>query len=52
MIRKVIENAGLAGFAEIGLILFAIAFVLVVLRVWLMDSEEAEERARMPVDDE
>ena len=52
MIRDVLENAGLAGFAEIGLVLFLIAFSLVVLRVWWMDREEADDRAQMPLDDD
>ena len=52
MIRDVMENAGLEGFAEIGLILFLIAFLLVILRVVLIDKEEAEERSRLPLDDE
>jgi hypothetical protein len=46
------ENAGLQGFAEIGLILFLIAFVLVILRVVLIDKETADERSRLPLDDE
>ena len=52
MIRDVLENSGLAGFAEIGLVLFLIAFLLVVLRVWWMDREEADDRAQMPLDDD
>lgn len=52
MIRDVLENAGLAGFAEIGLILFLFAFVMVILRVWWMDRGEAEDRAQMPLDED
>ena len=52
MIRDVIENAGLEGFAEIGLILFLVAFLLVVIRVVLMDSETAEEHAQIPLNDD
>lgn len=52
MIRDVVENAGLAGFAEIGLVLFVFAFVMVVLRVWWMDRSEAEDRAQMPLEED
>ena len=52
MIRDVVENAGLEGFAKIGLIMFLIAFLLVVIRVLLMDSEEAKAKANIPLDDD
>ena len=52
MIRDVMENAGLSGFAEIGLILFLLAFIFVIIRILLIDREEAEERSHMPLDDE
>lgn len=52
MLQDVVENAGLEGFAEIGLILFLIAFVLVVIRIWLVDGDEAEEHANIPFDEE
>lgn len=45
-------QAGLEVFAEIGLILFVFAFVLVLLRVWWLDGDEAERHAQMPVGDE
>jgi hypothetical protein len=52
MIQRVVENSGLEWFAVVGLILFLIAFILVVIRVVLMDSDEANRRANMPLDDE
>lgn len=52
MIRDVMESAGLETFAEIGLIMFIIAFVLVIIRVLLMGSGEAEERANIPLNDD
>ena len=52
MLRDVVENAGLEGFAEIGLILFLIAFVLVIARIVLIDKDEAAEHSRMPLDDD
>jgi len=51
MIRDVMESAGLEGFAEIGLIIFVIAFLLVVLRVFFLNKEKADERSRLPLDD-
>lgn len=50
MIRDVMESAGLAGFAEIGLVLFLLAFIFAVVRIWLIDGDEAEARSRMPLD--
>lgn len=51
MIRDVVENAGLEGFAEIGLILFLVAFLFVVLRIVFLSKEQAEEHSKLPLDD-
>ncbi|MFB6375735.1 MAG: hypothetical protein ABEN55_22090 [Bradymonadaceae bacterium] len=51
MIQDVLESSGLAGFAEIGVIMFVIAFVLVLLRVWWMDAGEARDRAELPLEE-
>ncbi len=52
MIQRVVENSGLEWFAIVGLILFFAAFILVLIRVMLMDSDEANRRANIPLDDE
>jgi hypothetical protein len=52
MLSDVVESAGLEGFAEIGLVMFVIAFVLITLRVVLLSSEEADRHAELPFDDE
>lgn len=52
MIQRVVENSGLQWFAIVGLILFFAAFILVLIRVMLMDSDEANRRANIPLDDE
>jgi hypothetical protein len=52
MIQRVVESSGLEWFAIVGLILFFVAFILVLIRVMLMDSDEANRRANIPLDDE
>jgi hypothetical protein len=52
MLSDAVQGAGLEGFAEIGLVLFVIAFVLMVIRVALLSSDEADRRAEMPLDEE
>lgn len=52
MLQDVMERAGLEGFAELGLVMFVIAFVSVLIRVWLLDGDEAERRAEIPFGDE
>jgi hypothetical protein len=52
MLQDVVENSGLEGYAEIGLLLFVAAFIFVIVRVWLMNEEEAESHANIPLDDE
>lgn len=51
MKRVVMESAGLAGFAEVGLILFLIGFALVVIRVALMKRDEVEHLEALPLDE-
>jgi len=52
MMRDVMQNAGLVGFAEIGLILFFVAFALVIIRTMaLTTDEECEEALNIPLDE-
>lgn len=51
MKRDVMEGSGLEIFAEIGLILFLIAFLLVLVRVFLLKGEKAQEYAEIPLED-
>lgn len=48
MMRQAMESAGLELFAEIGLILFCAAFILVVIRLMLLPKERAESLAQIP----
>ena len=48
MKRETMEHAGLAIYAELGVILFVFAFILVIARVYFMRSSEAEEQGRLP----
>jgi hypothetical protein len=52
MIRDVVQNAGLEGFAELGLVMFVTAFLLVLTRVYFMTPQEAEEQASIPLSEE
>lgn len=47
----VMQNAGLAIFAEIGLVLFVLGFIFVIARLVLMKREDAESVGRLPLDD-
>ena len=52
-LSDIMSHAGLAGYAEVGLVLFLFAFVLIVVRLWLRrDRDHAERMSRMPLDDE
>jgi len=51
MKREVVEHAGLTIFAEVGIILFFVAFVLVVVRVFVMKKDKANEMAKIPLED-
>lgn len=50
MKREVVEGAGLEIFAEIGIIIFMVVFVLVVARGFLMPKEKREAIALLPLD--
>lgn len=48
MRRDVMEQAGLAGFAEVGLIIFVIVFIAIFLRAMLMRREQVQACAHLP----
>lgn len=49
--RDVMQNAGLASFAEIGIVLFFVAFALVAVRILLTRKTNYQELAHLPMDD-
>ncbi|RAL23111.1 hypothetical protein DL240_09520 [Lujinxingia litoralis] len=51
MRREIMEAAGLEAFAEVGLILFVIAFVLIVLRAAFAKKEEINHVQHLPLED-
>ena len=51
MEREVIDNADLAHFAEIGLVIFVIVFVLIILRVVFMKKDYSDKMKNMPLDE-
>ncbi len=51
MKREVMEHAGLSIFAEVGIILFLVAFLLILVRVFIMRKEKADEMAHIPLED-
>jgi hypothetical protein len=51
MNRDVMQSAGLEIYAEIGIILFVFAFVLVLARVVFMKNSEAQECGNIPLED-
>jgi len=51
MSRDVMQGAGLEVYAEIGIVIFLIGFLLVVIRVALMKTSEAEECGNLPLAD-
>jgi cbb3-type cytochrome oxidase subunit 3 len=52
-LSDIMSAAGLASYAEIGLILFTVAFVAVTIRVlWFDRKEELESIARIPLEQE
>ena len=52
-LTDIMSNAGLSGYAEIALVLFLVAFSVVVLRIFLPSRRQDLERAgRMPLDDD
>ena len=50
-LSDVVSHSGLAGYAEIALILFALAFVGIVIRVVARSRREVDHMARLPLDD-
>lgn len=52
MKKEVVENAGLEIFAEVGLILFVLAFVFVLVRVFLFKDDEVEHLEHLPLDED
>lgn len=50
MIRDIMGNAGLAGFAEIGLAIFLTGFGLALFRVWAMSKQEVDELSHLPLE--
>ncbi len=52
-LSDVVSHAGLVVYAEVGLILFFLAFILIVVRLWLRrDRHHLARMSRMPLDDE
>lgn len=52
MKREVMESAGLAIYAELGLILFVLAFLFTIVRVLLLKREEVEHLEKLPLDED
>ena len=51
-LSDVVSHAGLVIYAEVALIVFFLAFVLIVVRLWLRrDRQHLERMSRMPLDD-
>ncbi len=50
-LSDVMSHAGLAGYAEVALILFLLAFVAVVWRAFGSSRAEMDRNARLPLDD-
>lgn len=52
-LSDIMANAGLAGYAEVALVLFFLAFLAIVIRTfWPGRRRELEAASRMPLDDE
>lgn len=52
-LSDIMSHAGLAGYAEIALILFMVAFIAIVIRIFRPGRrQEMQAAARMPLDDE
>lgn len=51
MFKEIMQNSGLAGFAEMGLLIFLVTFALVVLRAFFgMTPEEEHNVSHLPLD--
>jgi cbb3-type cytochrome oxidase subunit 3 len=52
-LADIMSHAGLSGYAEVALILFLIAFVVIVVRIFLPSRRrEMEKMARKPLEDD
>ena len=52
-LTEIMSAAGLSRYAEVGLVLFLIAFVLVIARITIPGERRSWERAaRLPLDDD
>ena len=52
-LSDIMAHAGLAGYAEVALVLFLLAFAVILWRVFLPSrTAEYERAARLPLDDE
>ena len=52
-LSDVMSHSGLVIYAEVALVLFFLAFLVIVARLWLRrDKGELERMSRMPLDDE
>ena len=52
MLRDVMQSSGLSAFAEVGLLIFLVTFILVVLRVVSRRKGHYDAVARLPLHDE
>ncbi len=52
MLRDVISSSGLAGYAEVGLLIFFFVFVGVAFFALRKPKEEIDAIARLPLDDD
>lgn len=51
MIRQVMEQAGLVGFAELGIIIFVVSFLMILINAFFgMSDEDEQEVLHMPLD--
>jgi cbb3-type cytochrome oxidase subunit 3 len=52
-LSDIMAHAGLSGYAEIALVLFLVAFLAIVVRIfWPGRGKEMDAASRMPLDDE
>jgi cbb3-type cytochrome oxidase subunit 3 len=51
-LSDIVGNSGLSSYAEIALILFLLAFLLVVVRLLVTRSSAFDRAARLPLDDD
>ncbi|HEX7122020.1 MAG TPA: cbb3-type cytochrome c oxidase subunit 3 [Gemmatimonadaceae bacterium] len=52
-LTEIMSSAGLSRYAEIALVLFVVAFVLIVWRIYLPSRKRSlEQAARLPLEDD